>query len=83
MEDARKLFFESILETRSMTNIQYMLENEIPHVQNDIDRDLMRRMQESNSLDEIWIMCHEWIGYWHLSAAKEIKAFLDKKRGTK
>lgn len=73
--------FAAILETRSMTVIQYTLEEEIIHTSDNEDRALMQKMRESNSLDEIWIMCHKRIAEWHTHCANAIQAFLDNKRG--
>ena len=76
--------FAAILETRSMTVIRYTLEEEIfctSDNEDNEDRALMQKMRESNSLDEIWIMCHKRIAEWHTHCANAIQTFLDNKRG--
>lgn len=72
--------FAAILETRSMTVIQYTLEEEIPRTDGE-DRELMERMQRINSLDEIYILCHKRIAAWHTHCAAAIQTFIDNKRG--
>lgn len=72
--------FAAILENRSMTVIRYTLENEIQKTSDADDLALMQKMMESNSLDEIWIICHRRIGEWHTHCANAIQTFLDSKR---
>ena len=83
MEAQNIAIFAAILETRSMTVIHYTLENEIRKTSDNDDRALMQKMMESNSLDEIWIICHRRIAEWHTHCANAIQAFLDNKRGKK
>lgn len=40
-------------------------------------------MLDTNSLDKIWIMCHEALIDWHASQANAIREFLEKKGAKK
>lgn len=75
--------FTEILEKRSLTVIHYKLEEVIFSALDNEDRVLMQKMRESNSLDEIWLMCHKRIAEWHAHCAASIQTFLDKTRGKK
>lgn len=81
MEAHNTAIFAAILETRSLTVIHYTIEDELPKTSDVEDRALMTQIQGLNSLDEIWIICHNRISNWHLYCAGAIRKFLDAKRG--
>ncbi len=55
--------FQSILDTRSFTVINYKCEDAIEHPDTpESDRAALQRILESNSLDERWALAHEHLG---------------------
>ena len=81
MEQCNNVIFELILKTRSLTVIHYTIDDELPKTSDVEDRALMQQIQGLNSLDEIWIICHNRLSNWHLKCAGEIRQFLETKRG--
>lgn len=81
MEELNTAIFAAILETRSLTVIHYTIDDELPKTADLEDRALMRQIKGLNSLDEIWIICHNRLSNWHLKRAGEIRAFIETKKG--
>lgn len=83
MEERCNRIFDNIIKTRSLTVIHFTIDDELPKTGDPEDRKLMIDISGLNNLDEIWIICHNRLANWHLKAAGEIRAFLNKKRNSK
>jgi hypothetical protein len=81
MEARNTAIFSAILETRSLMVIHITIEEELQKTSNAEDRALMEKIQGLNSLDEIYILCHNRISAWHLKCASAIQQFLEMKKG--
>jgi hypothetical protein len=81
MEQRNNIIFEKIIDTRSLTAIGYTAEDELAKPMDSEDRALLEQIKGLNSLDEIWIICHNRISNWHLKCASEIRKFLETKKG--
>jgi hypothetical protein len=81
MEERNNVVFELIIGSRSMTAIQYTVEDQLKEPMDSEDRALMQQIQGLNSINEIWIICHNRLSNWHLKCAGKIRQFLETKRG--
>jgi hypothetical protein len=81
MEARNTAIFAAIIETRSLTIIHYEIEEALSKTADVDDRALMQQIQGLNSLDEIYIICHNRISNWHLYCASAIRKFLETKKG--
>jgi hypothetical protein len=64
-----KKLFEEILKIRSMTAIEYRIDDELPNVPDGPEKEALKKMQNTNKLDEIYALAHEQLGN-HEEAAK-------------
>jgi hypothetical protein len=81
MEARNTAIFSAILEARSLTVIHYTIDDELPRTSDVEDRVLFEQIKGLNSLDEIWIICHNRIAAWHHKCASAIRQFLEAKKG--
>lgn len=81
MEARNTAIFASILDMRSLTAIHYVIEDELKKTIDSEDRYWLEQMQGLNSLDEIWIICHNRVAAWHLKCATAIRQFIEAKKG--
>jgi hypothetical protein len=81
MEARNTAVFAAILETRSIMVIHYTVEGELKIPMDSEDRALFEQIQDLNSLDEIYIICHNRIAAWHHKCASAIRQFLEAKKG--
>ncbi len=81
MEAKNTAIFAEILETRSLTVIHFIIEDALPNAGDSEDRHWMEGILGLNSLDDIYILCHNRIATWHMKCANEIRQFLEIKRG--
>jgi hypothetical protein len=81
MEARNTAIFAAILETRSLTVIHYTIDDELPKTSDSEDRALFEKIQGLNSLDDIYILCHNRIAAWHLKCANAIRQFIESKKG--
>jgi hypothetical protein len=67
--------FQQILETRSMTVIQYAVEEALNKVQGDEQREALSAMLGLNMLDEVYIIAHRQLGQH--AEAEVLRRWLD------
>ena len=68
--------FEKILDTNSMTRIDYLCEEQNLELNNPAAIAL-KKIYESNDLDERLLIAHEWLGNFH--EAQQLREWLAKK----
>jgi hypothetical protein len=78
--------FNQILETRSMTVIQHQIEEEMTGPLDLIERierhdlEAFKKILRTNSLDEVWLICHERLTEYHMDQFRILKEWLNKKK---
>lgn len=75
--DREESIWLRILDRRSLTAIQYLVEDAFAEPSRLNTLVALKRIQATNKLDEIWAICHEQLG--EHDKAKELRDFMAKK----
>jgi hypothetical protein len=71
--------FSVILGRRSLTAIERYCEDVLNKVENEVDQACLKAILNERRLDEVYAICHDRLGVYHINEARTLRAFMEKK----